>query len=724
METYKKIGTLQVSSILANFINSEALPNTEVSEKIFWETFETIIKELLPKNQSLLHKRTQLQKSIGEWHKQNKDNFDKNKYITFLEKIGYLQPIPTDVKITTSNVDNEIAKIAGPQLVVPVNNARYALNAVNARWGSLYDAVYGSNIIPEENGKQKGSSYNVVRGEAVVTFVKDFLDEVFPLKNGSHNNVVMYYIKGNILTVTLENSEETTLKDINQFVAYNGDKETPSTILLLNNDLHVELIIDKNHPVGKNDKAFIKDIVLESAITAIMDCEDSVAAVDAEDKVTVYRNWLGLMKGDLVASFKKGDKTITRELDNTKTYTHVNGSKYEVNGRALMLVRNVGHLMTNPAILTEEGIEVPEGIIDAMVTSLIAKHDLLKAGTRNSREGSVYIVKPKMHGSEEVAFTNELFNKVEDALGLRRNTLKIGIMDEERRTSLNLLACIQEARERIVFINTGFLDRTGDEMHTSMEAGTMIRKAEMKTSTWLNAYEKSNVASGLLTGFKGKAQIGKGMWAMPDQMKEMIEQKGSQLQAGANTAWVPSPTAASLHAMHYHKYYVPNIQDSIVNNSIKDYRNQILEIPLDKNKDWSKEEIQKELDNNAQGILGYVVRWIDQGIGCSKVPDINNVALMEDRATLRISSQHMANWLHHGIVTEEQILQTMEKMAKVVDEQNSNDTNYHPMSTNFVESIAYQASLELVLKGHEQPNGYTEPILHKSRLKFKAKSNS
>ena len=721
MENYIKVGNLQVAEELYNFVNKEAIPGTGIDQDKFWSGFESIISDLAPKNKALLAKRDELQSKIDEYHKANKGKVDPDKYSAFLSEIGYLEPMPGDFEITTSNVDDEIAKIAGPQLVVPVNNARYALNAVNARWGSLYDALYGSNIIDEDNGKTKSGPYNEVRGQAVVEFAKKFLDEYVPLASGSHLDVTEYTIKNGKVEAIVD-GKETPLKDEAQFVGYTGSEDKPSSILFIHNDLHIEIVIDPTSPIGKADKAGVKDVVLESAITTIMDCEDSVAAVDAEDKVVVYENWLGLMKGNLEATFKKGDKTVVRTPNAPRVFKDPSGKEFSLNGRVLMLVRNVGHLMTNPAILTPTGDEIPEGIMDGVITSLIALHDLKNTSdVKNSKKGSVYIVKPKMHGSEEAAFANEIFDRVENLLGLEPNTLKIGVMDEERRTSVNLLPSIEKVKNRIVFINTGFLDRTGDEMHTSMEAGPMIRKADMKNSTWLTAYEKSNVASGLKAGFKGKAQIGKGMWAMPDLMKEMIDQKGGQLQAGANTAWVPSPTAGTLHAIHYHVHSVPTIQSNLKAES-KDYRPEILTIPIDESASWTPEEIQNELDNNAQGILGYVVRWVEQGIGCSKVPDINNVDLMEDRATLRISSQHMANWLHNGIVTKDQIIQSMEKMAKVVDQQNAGDPNYTPMAPDFDNSVAYQAALELVLDGINQPSGYTEPILHRRRLEYKAKN--
>ena len=720
MEQYIKVGGLQVAKELYEFINNEAIPGTNIESTKFWADVETLLKELAPENKVLLDIRDELQKKIDLWHQKN-NVFDFDKYKSFLEEIGYLEPVPEDFQITTENVDNEIATQAGPQLVVPVNNARYAINAANARWGSLYDALYGTDAISEENGAEVTRGYNPIRGEKVITFAKNFLDQSVSLVSGSHKDVTQYAIVNGKLAATLENGETTSLQDENKLVGYQGQEENPSAILLKNNGLHVEIQIDRTHPIGKSDIAGVKDVVLESAITTIMDCEDSVAAVDAEDKVLVYRNWLGLMKGDLSATFTKGNKEMTRTLNSDRQYNSINGELITLRGRSLLFVRNVGHLMTINAILDENGQEVAEGILDAIFTSLIAKHTLLGKGQfPNTEKGSVYIVKPKMHGSKEVAFANKLFNRVEDLLDLERNTLKIGVMDEERRTSLNLKACIREVKERVVFINTGFLDRTGDEMHTSMEAGPMIRKNDMKSSTWLTAYEKSNVNAGLSVGFQGKAQIGKGMWAMPDLMAEMLKQKRAQLLAGANTAWVPSPTGATLHALHYHQHDVIDVQNKLGKEEV-DYRDEILTFPVAKDTSWTSEEIQQELNNNAQGILGYVVRWVEQGVGCSKVPDINNIGLMEDRATLRISSQHMSNWLRHGICTKEQVIETLKRMAKVVDEQNAGDAAYRPMADNYDNSVAFQAACELIFEGCSQPSGYTEPILHRRRIEFKAK---
>lgn len=718
MGEYVIIGNLQVAPVLFEFINKNGLPGSELNQEQFWVDFEKLVYDMSPKNKKLLARRDEIQTKINTWHRENKE-IDFAKYKSFLQEIGYLEPEGEDFHITIEGVDDEIAFQAGPQLVVPVDNARYAINASNARWGSLYNALYGTDVISEKEGAYREGSYNEVRGGEVISYAKDFLDQVTPLKVHSHRDAVKYAVVDGKLAVTLRNGEITSLVEESKLVGNQGEYEKPSAILLKNNGLHFEIQIDRSHPIGKIDKAGVKDILMESTLTTIMDCEDSVAAVDADDKVLVYRNWLGLMRGDLTVTFKKDNKVMTRTMNPDRLYRAPDGEEFSLPGRSLMFVRNVGHLMTTNAVLDANGEEIPEGIMDTVMTSLLSKHSLLGNGKyQNSSKGSVYIVKPKMHGSEEVAFANELFDRVEDMLGLQRNTLKIGVMDEERRTSLNLKACIRQVKERVAFINTGFLDRTGDEIHTSMEAGPMILKNNMKGSKWLQGYEKSNVIVGLATGFQGRAQIGKGMWAMPDMMAEMLTQKIGHLKAGANTAWVPSPTAATLHALHYHQVDVKKVQDELKKNPVN-LRDDILEIPVAQNPEWSPEEIQQELDNNAQGILGYVVRWVEQGIGCSKVPDINNVGLMEDRATLRISSQHIANWLHHGICTKGQVMETLQRMAKVVDEQNSGDSAYQCIADNYDSSVAFQAACDLVFQGYNQPSGYTEPILHRRRIEAK-----
>ena len=711
---------LKVDKTLFDFINNEVLPGTDINQDDFWKKFSKVVHEMSPENKKLIEKRENIQKQIDEWHLANpKDKFDKSKYTEFLKSISYLIDEGGEFKITTSNVDDEIAKIAGPQLVVPVDNARYALNAANARWGSLYDSLYGTDVIPGD----RGNTFDKERADKVIDYTRNFLDEIFSLDKGSWKSIENIQIKNQKLAFKI-NGETNGLKNENQFVGFNGDKSAPTSILLKNNNLHFDIIIDASNPIGKNDKANISDIIVESAISTIIDNEDSVAAVDGEDKVNCYRNWLGLMKGDLTANMEKNGKKFVRKLNPNRTYLSKDGKKISLHGRALLLNRNVGHLMTNPAIILKDGSEIPEGIMDAFVSTMCALHDF--KNKNNSRTGSIYIVKPKMHGPEEVAFTDKLFGKVEETLGLKKYTMKVGIMDEERRTTVNLKECIRQVKDRIVFINTGFLDRTGDEMHTSFEAGPMIFKGDMKKSTWLNSYENWNVDIGLDCGFSGKAQIGKGMWAMPDQMANMMDQKIGHPKSGANCAWVPSPTAATLHSMHYHKVNVFKEQDKIKSRNKTNIQN-ILEIPKADRPNWSLEDINRELENNAQGILGYVVRWIDHGVGCSKVPDINNIGLMEDRATLRISSQHIANWLHHGICTKDQVMKVMKKMATIVDNQNEKDpaynrsgrSNYKKMSDDFDNSIAFSAACDLVFKGRVQPAGYTEPLLHQKRLERK-----
>ncbi len=711
--------SLKVSKLLIQFLENEVLKKLDFNVDKFWEDFDNLIKVFAPKNEYLLKKREDIKKKIDVYYISNKDKpYNHHNYINFLKEIDYIVPEGPDFTINTENVDEEIANIPGPQLVVPVTNARYSINAANARWGSLYDALYGTDFISEENGCEKGNSYNAKRGEKVIAFAKEFLNKHFPLSNGSHTDVTNYSVIDDELTIKLSDNTKTSLKDKNKYIGFNRIDEDSYEVLLKNNNLHVILSFNNTSLIGSSDKSSLQDVIIESAITTIQDCEDSVATVDAEDKVLAYKNWLGLMKGDLEDTFEKNGKKIVRRLNKTKTFKTKNGELY-LSGLSLMLIRNVGHLMTNPAIIYSENKEIPEGIMDTVITTLISMFDL-KNKKNNSKTGSVYIVKPKMHGPEEVAFTIELFDKVEKMLGLPNNTIKIGIMDEERRTTINLKECIRHAKERLVFINTGFLDRTGDEIHTAMEGGPIIPKAEIKGAEWINAYEKNNVLVGLKCGLSGKAQIGKGMWAMPDLMKDMYEQKIQHPKSGANTAWVPSPTAATIHALHYHEVDVFKEQKKISNHiNDTDLQSKILTPPIAYGYNWSQEDIEREIDNNSQGILGYVVRWVDQGVGCSKVPDINDVGLMEDRATCRISSQHLANWLHHNIITKDQTMASLKKMAQIVDKQNENDANYKKMSKNYDSSLAFQAAVDLVFKGTTSPSGYTEPILHERRLELK-----
>ncbi|MBO6487454.1 MAG: malate synthase G [Pelagibacteraceae bacterium] len=718
-------GNLKVDSRLLEFLNNEALPETGINTDNFWSKFDEAVHQLVPINKKLIKTREETQKKIDEWHISKKGiQINKNEYIKFLKSINYIVEEKEDFKIGTTNVDQEISSITGPQLVVPVDNARYVLNAANARWRSLYDALYGTDVISEDKDVNKGKGYNSERGNKVIEYVRNLLDKISPLENGSWKEISKIKIEDNNLVLVVKNKSQ-TLKNKNQFIGFGGEKENPKSILIKNNGLHLDIIIDANSMIGKEDEANISDVVIESAISTIVDHEDSVAAVDAEDKVKGYRNWLGIMKGTLQTKMEKNGKQFIRKLNADRIYTGTDGSDIKLHGRALLLNRNVGHLMTNSSILLKDGSEIPEGIMDGFITALCAMHDF--KNKNNSRTGSIYIVKPKMHGPDEVDFTNTIFKEIEDVLGLKRNTIKVGIMDEERRTTVNLKECIRAVKNRVVFINTGFLDRTGDEIHTSFESGPMIFKGDMKKSVWLNTYEDWNVDIGLDCGFSGKAQIGKGMWAMPDKMADMMKQKIVHLRAGANCAWVPSPTAAALHAIHYHQIDVFKKQAELRSRGRAKLEN-ILTIPTADRPNWSVEDVNRELENNAQGILGYVVRWIDQGIGCSKVPDINNIGLMEDRATLRISSQHIANWLHHGICSKEQVLNVMKKMAKIVDDQNKDDPAYgrhgrlpyKKMSADFDKSIAFQAACDLVFKGREQPSGYTEPLLHQRRIEKKS----
>jgi malate synthase len=727
MTDFCKCQRLTVAVQLQRFIDNEVLPGTGLEPEVFWEGFDALIHELAPRNRQLLAERERLQAELDNWHTAHPGPItDMPAYRNFLESIGYLQPVPEQVQARTCNVDLEVSELCGPQLVVPASNARYALNAANARWGSLYDALYGTDVISTSQGADVSAGYNPLRGAKVIVFAREFLDQAAPLAHGSHVAARSYRIEEGQLRVRLINGEDTALQQPEKYIGYQGQSDQPGAILLRNHGLHIEIQFDPQHPVGSTDVAGIKDLLLESALSTIIDCEDSVAAVDADDKIGIYRNWLGLMKGDLVATLDKGGTAITRQLNPDRAYHAANGGEIKLAGRALLFIRNVGHLMSHPAIVDHQGHPIPEGILDGVITSLIALHDLNRRG--NSRAGSVYIVKPKMHGADEVAFADQLFSAIEDLLRLPRHTLKMGIMDEERRTSVNLAACINAAAGRVAFINTGFLDRTGDEIHSCMQAGAVLRKGDMKNTLWIKAYERSNVLVGLACGLRGRAQIGKGMWAMPDRMADMLDQKIAHPQAGASTAWVPSPTAATLHALHYHRVDVHAVQHALEQLPMDELReqllNDLLSIPVASEPQWTDEQIREELENNAQGLLGYVVRWVEQGIGCSRVSDIHNVGLMEDRATLRISGQHMANWLRHGVVSREQVQSVLERMAKVVDRQNVGDAHYQPMAANFNESVAFQTACALVFKGCEQPAGYTEPLLHESRLAFKARRQS